>query len=224
MLENLRKAVCAANIKLFTEGIVFRTWGNVSGIDRETNLVVIKPSGVSYEEMTAEDMVIVNLNGKIVEGKKPSVDTPTHLEIYKAFPQIGGIAHTHSTYATAFAQVGLPIVPLGTTHADYFYGEIPCTRILEKKEVETDYEENTGKVIIETLREPFAAPAVLVNGHAPFTFGESAEHAAENAVLLEQVAKIAAHTLSLNSSSRLPQYIIEKHYNRKHGKEAYYGQ
>ena len=204
------------------------TWGNASAIDRASGLVVIKPSGVAYENMTAEDMVVVDLNGKVVDGKlRPSSDTPTHLHLYKAFGDIGGVVHTHSLYATARAQSGKSIPPYGTTHADVFYGDIPCTRALSEGEVQNDYELNTGKVIAETFKglDYNAVPAVLVKNHGPFVWGASPEKAVENAVTLEQVAKAAFVTETTDpNAERVPQYLLDKHYFRKHGKNSYYGQ
>ena len=230
MLEQLKEAVCAANLELVKKGVVIYTWGNVSGIDREKGLVVIKPSGVSYDGMSAEDMVVLDLEtGKTVEGRyKPSSDTPTHLALYKAFPEIMGVTHTHSVNAVAFAQAGMAVPALGTTHADYFYGAIPCTRSLTRCEVEEDYELNTGKVIIETIRElgyqPMDIPAILVRNHGPFSWGKDAADSVYHAVVLETVAEMAMKALSLNPQSSVPQYLLDKHYFRKHGKNAYYGQ
>ncbi len=228
MLEELKAKVLKANLDLVKHGLVLFTWGNVSEIDRETNLVAIKPSGVEYDDMKAEDIVIVDLDGNVVEGKlNPSSDTPTHLEIYKRFKDVGGIVHTHSTFATGWAQAGLPIVAKGTTHADYFYGDIPCTRSLTKEEVEEAYEKNTGKVIIETFsdKDINAIPAVLVKNHGVFTFGKDGNKAVYHAVVTEEVAKMAFITKKVNIfSKRVDGYILDKHYNRKHGKNAYYGQ
>lgn len=204
------------------------TWGNVSGIDRESGLVVIKPSGVPYETMEADDLVVLDLDGNVVEGRlRPSSDTPTHLVLYRSFPGIGGIVHTHSPWATSWAQAGRAIPPFGTTHADYFYGEIPCTREMTREEVEGDYELETGNVIVETFRDrdPLAVPGVLVHGHAPFAWGKDADQAVHNAVVLEEVAKIGLNTLTLNpAASPISQALLDKHYLRKHGKNAYYGQ
>lgn len=204
------------------------TWGNVSGIDRESGLVVIKPSGVPYETMKADDLVVLDLDGNVVEGRlRPSSDTPTHLVLYRSFPGIGGIVHTHSPWATSWAQAGRAIPPFGTTHADYFYGEIPCTREMTREEVEGDYELETGNVIVETFRDrdPLAVPGVLVHGHAPFAWGKDADQAVHNAVVLEEVAKIGLNTLLLNpAASPISQALLDKHYLRKHGKNAYYGQ
>ena len=201
MLERLKEEVLEANLLLPKYNLVTFTWGNVSGIDREKGLLVIKPSGVEYEEMKAEDMVVVDLEGNIVEGRlRPSSDTPTHIELYKAFPDIKGVVHTHSRMATSFAEAGLPIRPFGTTHADYFYGEIPCTRSLRKEEIEKDYEKNTGLVIKETFseRDPEAIPGVLVKNHGPFTWGKTPKNAVHNAAVLEEVAYMAYHALALN--------------------------
>lgn len=230
MLEQLKQEVCEANLELHKRGIVIYTWGNVSGIDRASGNMVIKPSGVAYENMTAEDMVVVNVQtGETVEGKwKPSSDTATHLELYRAFPEIGGITHTHSVNAVAFAQAGLAVPALGTTHADYFYGEVPCTRELTEQEVKEAYEINTGKVIVETLSsldaEIMAVPAILVKSHGPFTWGKNAADSVYHAVVLETVAEMATKTMQLNPQSELKQYVLDKHYFRKHGKDAYYGQ
>lgn len=230
MLEELKKQVCEANLELVRRGVVIYTWGNVSGIDREKGLVVIKPSGVRYEAMQPEDMVVVDLiTGETAEGKwKPSSDTKTHLELYRAYPEIGGITHTHSVHAVSFAQAGRSIPALGTTHADYFYGEIPCTRGLTDGEVADDYEKNTGKVIVDTLREcgtdPLAVPGIIVKNHGPFTWGTDADASVYNAVVLETVAEMALNTLCLNPNADIPQFILDKHYFRKHGPNAYYGQ
>lgn len=229
MLESLKNQVFLANLQLPKHGLVTFTWGNVSGIDRAAGLVVIKPSGVSYETLKAEDMVVVSLeSGKVVEGSlKPSSDTPTHLELYKAFPNIGGIVHTHSRWATSFAQAGRGIMPLGTTHADYFYGEIPCTRRMTTAEIRGEYEKETGLVIAETFRgkDPAAIPAVLVYSHGPFTWGKDPMDAVHNAVVLEEIAFMNIQTLLL--TPRIPpmqQVLLDKHYLRKHGANAYYGQ
>ncbi len=228
MLEKLKQQVLKANLDLVTLGLVLFTWGNVSGIDREKGLVVIKPSGVDYDGMTADDMVVVDLEGNVVEGSlKPSSDTPTHVELYKAFPEIGGIVHTHSTYATAFAQAGRAVPAYGTTHADYFHGDVPCARALTKEEIETDYEKNTGFVIIETLRdtEVMATPGILVKNHAPFTWGKDPGAAVYHAAVLERVANMAVLTEAIKPEvPRADQYLLDKHYLRKHGKNAYYGQ
>lgn len=229
MLEELKHQVCAANLELAARGVVIYTWGNVSGIDRETGLVVIKPSGVPYEGMKPDDMVVVDLDGHVVEGHlRPSSDTPTHLALYKAFPEIGGVVHTHSTHAVAFAQAGREIPALGTTHADYFYGPVPISRALTETEVVEDYEGNTGKVIIETVKakgkKPLAVPAVLVRNHGPFIWGKTPEEAVYHAVVLEEVAEMALKTLLLNPGASMDSFILDKHYQRKHGPKAYYGQ
>lgn len=230
MLEDLKLDVYKANLELVKQGVVKYTWGNVSAIDRELSLVVIKPSGVSYEAMKPEDMVVVNLaDGAIVEGDlRPSSDTPTHLELYRSFPTIGGVTHTHSVYAVAFAQAGRDIEALGTTHADTFYGAIPCTRQLLENEVLNDYELNTGRVIVEEFNrrgiDPLAVSGVVVRGHGPFTWGKDASASVYNAVVLEEVAKMAHLTTALNPQADLPQYVLDKHYLRKHGVNAYYGQ
>ncbi len=228
MLEALKKEVCEANLLLPEYGLVTFTWGNVSQIDRKKKLVVIKPSGVSYEEMKPEDMVVVDLAGNVVEGKlRPSSDTMTHLELYKAFPEIGGIVHTHSRWATSFAQAGIPLKALGTTHADTFFGDVPITRMLTPEEINGAYEKETGTVIVECLagKDPMAVPAVLVQSHGPFTWGKDGKEAVHNAVVLEEVAFMAYHALQLNPSvERIPQTILDKHYFRKHGENAYYGQ
>ncbi len=227
MLSELKKAVYLANMQLVYHELVIFTWGNVSGIDREKGLVVIKPSGVDYDAMTADDMVVTDLEGNVVDGYlKPSSDTPTHIELYKAFPAIGGIVHTHSHWATAWAQAGRPIPALGTTHADYFYGDVPCTRRLTKQEVERAYEAETGKVIVETFKgiDPMAIPGVIVANHAPFTWGENPDKAVHNARVLEEVAKMAFHTLQLNPQASIDSFLLDKHFLRKHGKNAYYGQ
>ncbi|WP_374510867.1 L-ribulose-5-phosphate 4-epimerase [Niveibacterium sp.] len=224
----LREAVLEANLALPRHGLVTFTWGNVSGVDRERGLVAIKPSGVAYEHMTARDIVVLTLAGDKVEGElRPSSDTPTHLALYRRYPEIGGIVHTHSTHATAWAQAHKPIPAFGTTHADYFHGEIPCTRPLSNAEVESEYELNTGSVIIETLgdRSPLAMPGILVSEHAPFAWGKSADDAVHNAVVLEEVARMALLTLSLNPrQGPIADYLLDKHYLRKHGAKAYYGQ
>ena len=227
MLEALKEAVLKANLDLVKHGLVMFTWGNVSGIDRTENLLVIKPSGVSYDDMQASDMVVVDLNGKVIEGKyKPSSDTLTHIELYKAFPEIGGIVHTHSTYAVVWAQALKAIPAMGTTHADHFYGEIPCTRILTKEEVDRGYEKETGVVIVETFknRNPLYMPGVLVGNHGPFAWGTDAGKAVYNAVVLEEVARMALLTFQLGNENPINQYLLDKHFNRKHGKNAYYGQ
>ena len=229
MLERLKEQVFQANLLLPKHGLITFTWGNVSGIDREQGLVVIKPSGVSYDDMKAEDMVVVEMEtGKTVEGSlKPSSDTATHLELYKAFPNIGGIVHTHSRWATTFAQAGRGIMALGTTHGDYFYGEIPCTRKMTKAEIEGEYEKETGTVIIETLqgKDPDAIPAVLVYSHGPFAWGSDPMDAVHNAVVLEEVAFMNFHTMLFEPNiPPMQQELLDKHYLRKHGANAYYGQ
>lgn len=230
MLEQLKRAVWQANLQLPKHGLVTFTWGNVSGINRQTGLVVIKPSGVPYDELQINDLVVVDLDGKIVEGTlRPSSDTATHLALYRAFSQIGGIVHTHSPWATSWAQAGRAIPALGTTHADYFYGEIPCTRTLTEEEIERGYELETGNVIIETFEkeglDPVAMPGILLSGHAPFTWGENANQAVHNAVVLEEVAKMALNTYMLNPEMKqIDQFLLDKHYLRKHGANAYYGQ
>jgi L-ribulose-5-phosphate 4-epimerase len=229
MLKKLKEQVFQANLLLPKHGLITFTWGNVSGIDREQGLVVIKPSGVSYDIMKADDMVVVELKTeKVVEGNlKPSSDTPTHLELYKAFPNIGGVVHTHSRWATTFAQAGRGIIPLGTTHGDYFYGEIPCTRKMTKPEIAGEYEKETGTVIIETFKDkdPDAIPAVLVHSHGPFTWGTDPMDAVHNAVVLEEVAFMNFHTIMLEPNIQsMQQDLLDKHYLRKHGANAYYGQ
>lgn len=230
MLEQLKKDVCAANLELAARGVVIYTWGNVSGIDREKGLVVIKPSGVAYDGMKPEDMVVVDLmTGETVEGKwNPSSDTKTHLELYRRYPAIGGITHTHSVNAVAFAQAGMDIPALGTTHADYFYGAVPCTRSLTQAEVEADYEGNTGVVIAETLDsrgiDPMSVPGIVVKNHGPFTWGKDPAQSVYHAVVLDTVAEMTLKTLRLNPQAEMPQYILDKHYMRKHGPNAYYGQ
>lgn len=228
MLKKLKREVLEANKKLVEWNLVSLTWGNVSGIDRDKGLVVIKPSGVAYSEMKPDDMVVVDLNGTVIEGDlKPSSDTPTHLELYRTFPSIGGVAHSHSTYATAFAQARVEIPCFGTTHADVFNGSVPLTRILSKKEVEKDYELNTGKVIVERLKnlDPEMFHGVLVAGHAPFTWGSSALESVEHMLALERIAEMAYLSLQLTPKlTQLPKYILQKHFQRKHGATAYYGQ
>jgi L-ribulose-5-phosphate 4-epimerase len=228
MLEELKKQVLQANLDLPRYGLVTFTWGNVSGIDREKGLVVIKPSGVSYDEMKVEDLVVVDLDGNKVEGKlKPSSDTPTHLVFYKHFKGIGGVVHTHSPWATSFAQAGKGIPALGTTHGDYFFGEIPCTRKMTPEEISGKYEEETGNVVVEAFmkRNPMDIPAVLVNMHGPFTWGKDAMDAVHNSVVLEEVAKIAFHTMQLTPEiGPMDQALLNKHFLRKHGANAYYGQ
>ena len=230
MLEELKQKVFEANMLLPKYGLVTFTWGNVSGIDRESGLFVIKPSGVDYETMTKDDMVVMDLNGNRVEGHyKPSSDTPTHLELYKAFPEVGGIVHTHSSYATSWAQAGRGIPCYGTTHADYMYGEIPCARCLSKEEIDGAYEENTGHLIVELFKsldkDPMAVPAVLCKNHGPFAWGKDPHEAVHNAVVLEEVAKMAYRVETINARIQpAPQELQDKHYFRKHGANAYYGQ
>ena len=227
-MEKLIKEVFEANLLLVKHSLVIFTWGNVSGIDREKGLVVIKPSGVDYDKMSADDMVVVDLDGNIVEGKyKPSSDTPTHLELYKAFKNIGGIVHTHSRMATSWAQAGRSIPAYGTTHGDYFYGDIPCTRKMTPAEISSEYEKNTGLVITETFNDISAddIPAVLVHSHGPFTWGKNPHEAVHNSVVLEELASMAMNTEIINSSAeRMQSELLDKHYLRKHGKNAYYGQ
>ncbi len=228
MLSELKQEVLKANLDLVKHGLVVLTWGNVSGIDREKGLIAIKPSGVDYENMTVDDIVLVDLEGNVVEGsKRPSSDTPTHIELYKSFPTLGGVTHTHSKYATMFAQSCKEIPCYGTTHADHFHGNIPLTRFLSEEEVNTGYEKFTGSIIIERFAdlEIDSMPAVLVAGHAPFAFGKDAAESVRNALILERVAEMAIGSLNLNPGiTELPKYISEKHYQRKHGPNAYYGQ
>ena len=229
MLENLKKEVLEANLLLPKYNLVTFTWGNASAVDRESGMVVIKPSGVSYEGMTADDMVVVELaTGKVAEGKyKPSSDTPTHLELYRRFENMGGIVHTHSRWAASFAQAGCGIIPMGTTQGDYFYGEIPCTRDMTPEEIGGEYEKETGVVIAETFEgiDPMTIPAVLVKNHGPFTWGKDAMEAVHNAVVLEEVAFMNYHAASINpSAGAMPRALLDRHYLRKHGKNAYYGQ
>ncbi|WP_276836246.1 L-ribulose-5-phosphate 4-epimerase [Megasphaera stantonii] len=230
MLEELKQQVYEANMRLPKLELVTFTWGNVSGIDREQGLFVIKPSGVEYEKLSPADMVVVDLDGKVVEGDlNPSSDTMTHAVLYKAFPNIGGIVHAHSSWAVSFAQAGVDLEAMGTTHADTFYGDVPVTDALTKEEIESAYEENTGKVIVRTFAErgidPDAVPAVLVKQHGPFTWGPTAAKAVETAKILEVVAEMNYHALQLTRADiRVPQYLLDKHYYRKHGANAYYGQ
>ena len=230
MLEELKDRVCAANLDLVDKGVVIYTWGNVSGISDDRKYMVIKPSGVDYAGMSPDDMVVVSIEtGEKVEGKwNPSSDTKTHLALYRKYPEIKGIVHTHSTNAVAFAQAGIDIPALGTTQADYFYGDIPCARELTKGEVESDYEANTGKVIVETIEnrrlDPIAVPGIVVKNHAPFAWGKSPENAVYNAVVMEKVAEMDLKTLMLNPNAEMKQYVLDKHYMRKHGPNAYYGQ
>ena len=230
MLKKLKHAVYEANMELPRRGLVTYTWGNVSGIDRERGLVVIKPSGVSYDELTPDDLVVLDLDGKVVDGElNPSSDTKTHLELYKAFPEIGGIVHTHSPYAVGWAQAGQDIPAYGTTHADYFYGPVPCCRSLTEQEVEEDYERNTGLVIVETFRQrelnPVHVPGAICRNHGPFTWGKDAAQAVYHAVVLEEVAKMAVYTRQISPDAEpAPQHVLDKHFMRKHGPNAYYGQ
>jgi L-ribulose-5-phosphate 4-epimerase len=227
MLEALKQTVFQANLDLVKHGLVIFTWGNVSAIDRAKRLVVIKPSGVSYDDMKADDMVVVDLEGNTVEGRlKPSSDTATHLVLYRSFPNIGGVVHTHSTYATAWAQAGRDILNIGTTHADYFKDAIPCTRPMTKPEIEGNYEYETGKVIVERFAEinPDYTPAALVNNHGPFAWGTDAHNAVHNAVVLEQIAKMAYIACAINPQIQMNDELIKKHFYRKHGANAYYGQ
>ncbi len=228
MLEQLKEEVLAANLALPVHGLVKFTWGNVSGIDRERGLVVIKPSGVDYEKMTVQDLVVLDLAGHQVEGKlRPSSDTPTHLVLYRAYPQLGGIVHTHSTWATIWAQSGQSLPALGTTHADHFYGKVPCTRALTEQEIDGDYEVETGNVIVETFKklDINSIPGILVRNHGPFAWGEDAQDAVHNAVILEEICHMAYHTVRLNNTAgSIQQCLLDKHYLRKHGSGAYYGQ
>jgi len=227
MLEQLKEQVLQANLDLVKHGLVVFTWGNVSGIDRENGMVVIKPSGVPYDKMKPKDMVVLNLYGQVVEGDlKPSSDAPTHLVLYRQFENTGGVVHTHSEWATSWAQAGYDIPALGTTHADYFYGEIPCTRKMTQQEIQENYEQETGKVIVNRFKNlnPDEIPGVLVNNHGPFAWGTDADNAVHNAVVLEEVAKMAFRTLMLNSEAEMGKNLLDKHFLRKHGKNAYYGQ
>jgi L-ribulose-5-phosphate 4-epimerase len=230
VLDRLKEEVFQANLELPKHGLVKYTWGNASGIDRDSGLFVIKPSGVAYEKMKPSDMVVVDLDGNVVEGEmNPSSDTATHAVLYRHYPEIGGIVHTHSTWATVWAQAGLDIPAMGTTHADTFYGSIPCARFLTQEEIDRGYEVETGKVIIETFEERgldiLAVPGVLLHGHAPFTWGKDVKTAVMNSVVLEEVSKMNLFARQLNSFAELlPQHILDKHYLRKHGKHAYYGQ
>ena len=228
MLEELKRDVLKANLELPKRGLVTFTWGNVSGIDRKSNLIVIKPSGVAYDELKLEDLVVVDIDGNQVEGKlKPSSDTPTHLVIYRNFKEVGGVVHTHSRWATSWAQSGKGIQAFGTTHADYFYGEIPCTRKMTAKEINGAYEEETGNVIVETFKDinPIYVPGVLVNNHGPFTWGKDAGEAVHNAVVLEEVSMMAFNTTQLTPGIKaIDKELLDKHFLRKHGTNAYYGQ
>lgn len=227
MLDKLKTIVFKANLDLVKEGLVIHTWGNVSGRDKESGLIVIKPSGVTYKSMKSDDMVVMDPEGKVLEGKyKPSTDAPTHLLLYKTFSSIGGIVHTHSTYATSWAQAGRAIPPFGTTHADHFNSAIPCSRKLTANEVNKDYEINTGKVIIEVLKDsdPLTLSSVLINCHGPFCWGQDVENAVYNAIALEEIARMAFYTVLLGKKEPIDQYLLNKHYHRKHGKNSYYGQ
>ena len=227
MVEKLKESVFRANLDLVKHGLVIHTWGNASGRDTESGLIVIKPSGVSYSSMKAEDMIVMDMDGNIVEGKyKPSTDAPTHLFLYKSYSSIKGVVHTHSSYATAWAQAGKDIPPFGTTHADHFYGPVPCTRKLKEAEIKKDYELNTGRVIVERLgnSDPLEFPSALVNCHGPFCWGRSPEEAVYNAVALEEIAKTAFFTALLDHGKPIDQSLLDKHFLRKHGKNAYYGQ
>jgi len=227
MYKDIKTQVYKANQELVEHGLVVFTFGNTSAVDRKNNIVAIKPSGVSYEKMSIEDIVIVDMQGKIIEGQlNPSSDTQTHLKLYNSFPSIGGIVHTHSRWATIWAQAGKSIPCLGTTHADHFYGRIPCTRELKTEEINTEYEMNTGKLIVETYKNihPLEMPGVLVNNHGPFTFGKNVDSAVYNAVILEEVALMAYHTEKITSRKDINSALLDKHFKRKHGSDAYYGQ
>lgn len=228
MLEQLKYAVLEANLQLPARGLVTYTWGNVSGIDRESGLVVIKPSGVPYEELTVDDMVVVDLQGMVIEGKwRPSSDTPTHLVLYSTFTEIGGVVHTHSRWATTFAQAGKPLYAMGTTHGDYFYGTIPCTRAMTDLEIAGEYEKETGKVITEAFKsiDPIAIPGVLVMSHGPFNWGHDPAEAVYNAVVMEEIAFMNWHVTQIpGAPTSMQQSLLDKHYLRKHGAQAYYGQ
>jgi L-ribulose-5-phosphate 4-epimerase len=227
MLDKLKQIVFKANMDLVENGLVIHTWGNVSGRDKKSGLIVIKPSGVDYESMKPDDMVVIDPVGKVVEGKfKPSTDAPTHLFLYRTYSELGGVVHTHSSYATSWAQAGRAIPPFGTTHADHYYGEVPCTRLLSDKEIESDYEINTGKVIVETLGtvNPLTIPSVLVNSHGPFCWGSDANNAVYNAVALEEIARMAFYTVLLGKEEPINNSLLDKHFKRKHGNDAYYGQ
>lgn len=227
MLDKLKISVLKANLDLVSNGLVIHTWGNVSGRDFKSGLIVIKPSGVSYKSMKADDMVVINTEGIVVEGQyRPSTDTPTHLLLYKTYESIGGVVHTHSSYATSWAQAGRAIPPFGTTHADYYYGEVPCTRLLTDSEIEKDYELNTGKVIVETMASvnPLTVPSVLVNCHGPYCWGSDADNAVYHAVALEEIARMAFYTVLLGKKEPINKSLLDKHFIRKHGSDAYYGQ
>jgi len=227
MLDKLKISVFKANLDLVSNGLVIHTWGNVSGRDFKSGLIVIKPSGVSYESMKPDDMVVIDPEGKVVEGEyKPSTDAPTHLLLYKTYETIGGVVHTHSSYATSWAQAGRAIPPFGTTHADHYHGEVPCTRLLTDKEIESDYEINTGKVIVERLGavNPLTMPSVLVNSHGPFCWGPDTDNAVYNAIALEEIARMAFYTVLLGKNEPIKKSLLDKHFKRKHGNDAYYGQ
>jgi L-ribulose-5-phosphate 4-epimerase len=227
MLDKLKESVHKANLDLVKNGLVVHTWGNASGRDFKSGLIVIKPSGVSYKSMKPEDMVVTDPEGKVLEGKlNPSTDAATHLLLYKVYKELGGVVHTHSSYATSWAQAGRNIPPFGTTHADHYYGEVPCTRLLTDKEIESDYEINTGKVIVETLKSvnPLFLPSVLVNSHGPFCWGTDVDNAVYNAVALEEISRMAFYTLLLGRSEPINKSLLDKHFKRKHGDNAYYGQ
>lgn len=228
MLNEIRERVCQANINLQTHNLVIFSWGNVSGIDREANVVAIKPSGVDYDELTPKKIVLLNLDGDVVDGDlKPSSDTPTHLELYRNFSEIGGVCHTHSTYATMWAQACREIPCFGTTHADYYYGSVPVTDVMTEEEIKSNYETNTGKVIVRRFcdLDPMNIPGVLVANHGPFAWGDSPEKALESAVVLEQTAKMALGTITVSpKQNQIAKVLLDKHYLRKHGKDAYYGQ
>jgi L-ribulose-5-phosphate 4-epimerase len=227
MLDRLKKIVYRANLDLVSKGLVIHTWGNVSGKDFKSGLIVIKPSGVSYESMTPEDMVVIDPDGKVVEGKfKPSTDAPTHLVLYNTYAKLGGVVHTHSSFATSWAQAGKAIPPFGTTHADHYYGEVPCTRLLTDEEIKSEYEINTGKVIVETLGtvNPLTMSSVLVNSHGPFCWGNDADNAVYNAVALEEIARMAFYTVLLGKTGPINKSLLDKHFKRKHGNDSYYGQ
>jgi L-ribulose-5-phosphate 4-epimerase len=227
MLEQLKSEVCKANLDLVSHSLVIHTWGNVSARDKANGLIVIKPSGISYSSMKPSDMVVIDIDGNIIEGKyRPSTDAPTHLVLYRKWNSVGGIVHTHSSFATAWAQAGKPIPPFGTTHADHYYGEVPCTRSLTNEEIAGSYEINTGKVIIEQMEgtDPLAIPSVLVKSHGPFCWGKDADDAVYNAVSLEEIAKIAFYTSLLGQTSPVKKSLLDRHFQRKHGSDAYYGQ
>jgi L-ribulose-5-phosphate 4-epimerase len=227
MLDHLKVRVFNSNMDLVKHGLVIHTWGNVSGRDKETGMVVIKPSGIGYKRMKASDMVVLDPEGNVVEGNfKPSTDLPTHILLYKSFSSLGGVVHTHSTYATSWAQAGRSIPPFGTTHADHFYGEIPCTRPLKDEEIANEYEANTGKVIVEKIgkSDPLSVPSILVNCHGPFCWGVDPESAVYNAVALEEIARMAFYTVLLGKKEPVNKALLDKHFNRKHGSDAYYGQ